>query len=105
MSSEANFAGATFVTYDRPTGERQSSPNVWKVYAHTSHIGLTFTPESACDPPITRNTNPVESSARPSTILSAVDGSRLLRPRYVQSVAKIGAKTRISNGFTDWNQL
>ena len=33
MSSDANFTGATFVTYESPTGERQSSPKVWKAYA------------------------------------------------------------------------
>src|SRR4051812_47964887 len=68
MSSEAKRTGATFVTYDSPTGERQSSPNVWNAYAATSQKGLTSTPVSAREPPITMKTKPVASNARPSAI-------------------------------------
>src|SRR6185437_6572116 len=101
IKSEAKRTGATLVTYDRPTGERQSSPQVWKVYAATSQNGLTRAPVSARVPPMTMNTKPVARSARPSTILSAVEGSRRRRPSDVHIQAKSGAKMRMSNGFTD----
>ena len=76
MSRDAKRTGAIFVTYESPTGERQSSPQVWKVNAATSQSGLTSTPVSARRPPITMNTKPTPSSARPITIFNAVDGSR-----------------------------
>src|ERR1051325_9929366 len=105
INSDANRTGATLVTYDNPTGERHSSPHVWKRYAATNQNGLTSTPLSALPPPMTMNKKPIASSTRPSTILSAVEGSRPADPRPVHSMANSGAKMRIASGFTDWNQL
>src|SRR5690554_5713947 len=36
-----NFLGESLETYDKPTGERQSSPVVWKKYAKISQTMLT----------------------------------------------------------------
>ncbi len=100
MRSDAKRIGATFVTYESPTGERQSSPHVWKVKAATSQSGLTSTPLSARFPPITMNTKPNPSSMRPIAILRAVDGSRPIFASFIQIHANSGAKMMITAGFT-----
>src|SRR5579883_500917 len=41
MSMVANFAGASFDTIDRPTGDKHNSPIVAKTYVQISHHGLT----------------------------------------------------------------
>ena len=42
--SDANRTGETFVTYESPIGERQSSPSVWQRYAEQSQSPLTRSP-------------------------------------------------------------
>src|ERR1700693_4544188 len=37
-------AGASLVTVESPTGERHSSPTVWRRYTAVSHSGLTRPP-------------------------------------------------------------
>src|SRR5450755_1587895 len=101
IMSDANRAGETFVTYESPIGERQSSPIVWKKYAEQSHIQLTRFPRSAPFAPITMNRNPVPSRNKPITIFIAVDGSKLRLPSDVQIHANMGEKIRMYAGFTD----
>src|SRR6476661_6710178 len=105
IRSDAKRTGATFVTYESPTGDRHNSPHTWNRYASVNHIALAFTPVSAILPPITMKRKPVPSRARPSTIFSAVDGSFPARPSFTQSAANSGANATTKNAEIDWNQL
>ena len=85
-------AGASFVIALRPTGLRQSSPNVCSRYTTISHIGLT------CAPPCgearrrrsgRRSRRPTRTS--PSENFTGVDGSSR-SPSRSHSHANTGAK-------------
>src|SRR2546430_393577 len=104
MKSDTYFTGATLVTMESPTGERQSSPQVCTTYAATNQNGLTSAPPSLRWAPITMKMKPAPTSSMANAILMGVLGSRPRRASAVQSAAKKGAKIRMASEFTDWNQ-
>ncbi len=107
INIEANFNGASFVTTDNPTGERQSSPMVWKKYVITNQIKAAFCLTTSASPvpdvltlkvANNINKNPIPSKIIPSDILTGV--VNLLPIFVVQNQAKIGPNIKINAGFT-----
>ena len=42
INKEASFTGASALTIDSPTGDKNSSPNVWKRYVKTINSKFAF---------------------------------------------------------------
>ena len=86
--------GASFVTTERPTGLKHSSPSSWMKYAPTSQRGDTLTPVCALTPAgmSSTNANPTNTSA--SANFAGLEGWRW--PSRIQSQAKSG-DSRITN--------
>src|SRR4051812_32685537 len=98
-------SGASFVIALRPTGLRQSSPNVCSRYTTVSQSGLTCTPPAERRAATIRTANPAPTRRRPSENLTGVEGSWPRRPSDSHSHANIGANAQTKSEFIDWNQL
>src|SRR5438045_3145039 len=96
--------GESFVTIERPTGLRQSSPTICRKYRPTSHHGETrMCDASKCFAAGTIRRNDSERQKRPNVNFAGLDG--FLDPIHSQMPAKTGEKMITNSGSTDWNQL
>ena len=95
-------AGASLVTIDSPTGDRQSSPIVCQKYAPTIHQSAARpdSPASAWFTPWSMKTKPSASRIKPKHILIGAGGSSFLRASLVQNHANSGAKMKMIAGLT-----
>ena len=94
--------GDSLVTIDSPTGDRHSSPRVWKKKAPTSHI-IEALPAAFCSStaPI-MHTKPMPRAIRPKANLTGELGSRL--SMRVHRPASSGESRMMNSGLSDWNQ-
>ena len=90
------LGGASFVTIERPTGLKHSSPIVCKKYKPMSHHGLTSTPGSCAILAAGMiRANPSPTKINPSANFTGLEGCR--GPRRIQSHANSGARPKIMN--------
>ena len=88
--------GDNLVTADNPTGDKQSSAQVWRKYVNTNQNILTL-PISEMLMPNTKDPNPSPTSSKAIENLTAVLG--LYFPNFTQSQAKTGANKTIKRAF------
>ena len=86
---------------DRPIGEMQSSPTVWKKYVTTSHDGLTRLSGEALAAPQASTRNPTARPMSPIPAFMGIDGFRLRLSSQTHAEPKTGASRMMKKEFTD----
>src|SRR5690606_18412508 len=98
-----NFLGDNLLTQDSPTGDKQSSPVVWKKYAAINQIILTDAVAAPCGIsllPYAKTTKPIPKRKRPMANFTGPDGFHT----FSQILLNTAAKVIIKNEFKIWNQ-
>ena len=103
MSNDDNFNGDSLLNKDIPIGERQSSPQVCRMYSPVSQIIPTLIPGCTSLTPVAIHKYPSASNSNPSAIFVGDEGSYF--PSLSQIHAKTGAKLTTNNEFNDWKKL
>src|SRR5262245_61420670 len=102
MPNPTRRSGASFVTIERPMGERHNSPTDWITYTMNSvqngisPAALTMLESASIN---SAKASPLKMSPRPN--LRGMDG--FILPILTHSHAMIGANAMMASEFTDWN--
>src|SRR5829696_139525 len=91
--------GASFVIDDSPTGDRLSSPTVWKKYVTMSHDIETLFCADALAAPHDSTKNPAAKPIRPIANFTGIDGFALRRASAVHTQPNTGAKMMMKIGL------
>src|SRR5690606_9438772 len=101
----SRFLGASFVMDERPTGDRQSSPQVCRKYVTMSQAGEARLSGPVLAAPQLITKNPADRPRRPNANLSGMEGLTFRAARAVQSHPNRGASRIMKMGLTDCSQL